>query len=166
MCCWSIALLFTFGTMGGRHSTVVALALCTQPSQVRMWLLEKLNQEDKKRFFREPAFLKLFDVSALERKQQKQLAQWTLNANICTLSVRNYQLDSFFSLLTVMNLLSQTPGLRCFPKSWDALLFLKLMLLIRAWYHIYYKTNTILASRFCCFFLLNSIYPNLRWKFI
>ena len=57
-------------TEGGRHSTVVAFSLRTQPSGVRIWLLEKSNQEGKKCFFREPAVLKLFGVSALKRSKK------------------------------------------------------------------------------------------------
>ena len=54
---------------GGQHSTVVAFALHTQLSRVPIWLLEKSNQEEKC-FFREPAVLKLFGVSALGKAQK------------------------------------------------------------------------------------------------
>ena len=57
---------------GGRHSTVVSFSLRTQPTRVRIWLLEKLNQEGKKCFFREPAVLKLFGVGALTRKKKRK----------------------------------------------------------------------------------------------
>ena len=55
--------------LGGRHSTVVALALCTQPSRVQIWLLEKSNQEEKMPFQKTCCPKKLFGVSALGKKK-------------------------------------------------------------------------------------------------
>ena len=54
---------------GGQPSTEVAFGLCTQSSWVRIWQLEKLNQEEIiKCFFRELFVLTLFGVIALEKK--------------------------------------------------------------------------------------------------
>ena len=67
--------LKTCQQLGGRHSTAVAFSLRTQPSRVRIWLLEKSNQEEKC-FFREPAVLKLFGVSALGKTKKKTVLTW------------------------------------------------------------------------------------------
>ena len=40
----------TYFSQGGRHSTAVAFSLRTQPSWVRIWLLEKSNQDEKEKW--------------------------------------------------------------------------------------------------------------------
>ena len=62
------SVVFISGFLGSRHSSVVALSLGTQPSRLRIWLLEKSNREEKS-FFREPAVLKLFSV--FEKRQTR-----------------------------------------------------------------------------------------------
>ena len=58
--------LYNKKAVGGQHSTTVAFALRTQPSRVRIWQLEKWTQH----FFREPAVLKLYGVSALGKSEK------------------------------------------------------------------------------------------------
>ena len=72
---WLLVDLTTQPILGGRHSTVVAFSLHTQPSRVRIWLLEKSNREEKC-FFREPAVLKFLDVSALRKSQKHVCMVW------------------------------------------------------------------------------------------
>ena len=61
----------TSSCKGGRHSTEVAFALLTQPSRVR-FLCQLVKNRIQSIFFREPAVLNLFGVSALGKDLKKK----------------------------------------------------------------------------------------------
>ena len=57
----------------GRHSTVVAFSFCTQPSWVRIWLLEKSNQDEKEKWMLFLITCRLnCSVLALGKKKKKK----------------------------------------------------------------------------------------------